>query len=188
MHSWETADHLWEETDIWVIILGRSTWRYSTLAAGVIDPGRKISITFNFLLSSYLAPPLLSTAQACCVTAIQREVRVRSHAPSILSHRGTKVVWPDFQPMRVPEEPVCIQFCWQNLDFTSLHFKSPIHVVPPLISSQWESRKNRFAFVSFGKIQFLPPCIWDLPFMSYHLRRTELEFLKSLWGLGTEQE
>ncbi len=33
---------------------------------------------------------------------------VRSHAPSIRSHRGTKVVWPDFQPMRVPEEPVCI--------------------------------------------------------------------------------
>ncbi len=26
---------------------------------------------------------------------------VRSHAPSIRSHRGTKVVWQDFQPMRV---------------------------------------------------------------------------------------
>ncbi len=37
------------------------------------------------------------------------------------------------------------------------------------ISSQWESQKNRFAFISFGKIQFLPPCIWDLPFMSYRL-------------------
>jgi hypothetical protein len=37
------------------------------------------------------------------------------------------------------------------------------------ISSQWESKKNRFAFISFGKIQFLPPCIWNLPFMSYHL-------------------
>ncbi len=35
-------------------------------------------------------------------------IRVRSHAPSIRSHRGTKVVLPDFQPMRVPEEPVCI--------------------------------------------------------------------------------
>ncbi len=35
-------------------------------------------------------------------------IRVRSHAPSIRSHRGTKVIWPDFQPMRVPEEPVCI--------------------------------------------------------------------------------
>ncbi len=37
------------------------------------------------------------------------------------------------------------------------------------ISSQWESQKIRFAFVSFGKIQFLPPCIWNLPFMSYCL-------------------
>ena len=34
------------------------------------------------------------------------------------------------------------------------------------ISSQWESQKNRFAFISFGKNQFLPPCIWNLPFMS----------------------
>jgi hypothetical protein len=34
------------------------------------------------------------------------------------------------------------------------------------ISSQWESQKNRFALTYFGKIQFLPPCIWILPFMS----------------------
>jgi hypothetical protein len=47
-------------------------------------------------------------------------IRVRSHAPSIQSHRGTKV----------------------------------------------ESQKNRFALIYFGKIQFLPPCIWNLPFMS----------------------
>ncbi len=26
------------------------------------------------------------------------------------------------------------------------------------ISSQWESQKNRFALIYFGKIQFLPPC------------------------------
>jgi hypothetical protein len=31
---------------------------------------------------------------------------VHSHAHSIRSHWGTKVVWPDFQPMSVPEEPV----------------------------------------------------------------------------------
>ncbi len=37
------------------------------------------------------------------------------------------------------------------------------------ISSQWESQKNRFALIYFGKIQFLPPCIWNLPFMSYRL-------------------
>ncbi len=34
------------------------------------------------------------------------------------------------------------------------------------IFSQWESQKNRFALIYFGKIQFLPPCIWNLPFMS----------------------
>ncbi len=33
------------------------------------------------------------------------------------------------------------------------------------ISSQWESQKNRFALIYFGKIEFLPPCIWNLPFM-----------------------
>ncbi len=55
-------------------------------------------------------------------------IRVRSHAPSIQSHRGTKVVWPDFQPMRVLEEPVCIELFRQNPVFTSLHFKSPVHV------------------------------------------------------------
>ncbi len=37
------------------------------------------------------------------------------------------------------------------------------------ISSQWESQKNRFAFISFGKIQFLPPCIWYLPFVAIFL-------------------
>ncbi len=39
------------------------------------------------------------------------------------------------------------------------------------ISSQLESQQNRFALISFGKIQFLPPCIWNLPFMSYRLRQ-----------------
>ncbi len=34
------------------------------------------------------------------------------------------------------------------------------------ISSKWESQKNRFALTYFGKIQFLPPCIGNLPFMS----------------------
>ncbi len=34
------------------------------------------------------------------------------------------------------------------------------------ISSQWESQKNRFALIYFGKIRFLPLCIWNLPFMS----------------------
>ncbi len=54
-----------------------------------------------------------------------------SHAPSIRSHKGTQVVWPDFEPMRVSEEPVCIYLFRQNPDFTSLHLKSPLHVIPP---------------------------------------------------------
>ncbi len=37
------------------------------------------------------------------------------------------------------------------------------------ISSQWESQKNRFALIYFGEIQFFPPCIWNIPFMSYRL-------------------
>ncbi len=112
--------------------------------------------------------------------------RVHSHAPSIRSHRGIKVVWPDFQPMRVPEEPVCVHLFRQKPVFTSLHLKSPVHVhrlwvrrhAPSIrshrgkqkwfdrISSQWESQKNRFALIYFGKIRFLPPCIWNNPFMS----------------------
>ncbi len=34
--------------------------------------------------------------------------------------------------MRVPEEPVCIHLFRKNPVFTSLHLKSPVHVVPPL--------------------------------------------------------
>ncbi len=48
------------------------------------------------------------------------------------------------------------------------------------ISSQWASQKNRFALIYFGKIQFFPPCIWNLPFMSYRLRRIFLSPSQSL--------
>ena len=40
----------------------------------------------------------------------------------------------DFQPMRVLEEPVCIDLFRQNPVFFSLHLKYPVHVVPPLSS------------------------------------------------------
>jgi hypothetical protein len=49
-------------------------------------------------------------------------------------HRGTKVVFPDFKPMRVPEEPVCIHLFRQNSVFTSLHLRSTVYFVPPLES------------------------------------------------------
>ncbi len=41
------------------------------------------------------------------------------------------MVFPDCQPMRVSEEPVCINLFRQNRVFTSLHLRSPVHVVPP---------------------------------------------------------
>jgi hypothetical protein len=37
------------------------------------------------------------------------------------------------------------------------------------LSSQWEFQKNRSAFISFGKVQFWPPCIWDHLFSSCRL-------------------
>ncbi len=52
------------------------------------------------------------------------------------------------------------------------------------ISSQWESQKNRFAFISFGKNQFLPPCIWNLPFMS-----TASEYwMHAAWALRPKKQ
>ncbi len=69
--------------------------------------------------------------QPSCYLPAFKISRVYSHAPSIRSHRGTEVVWPDFQPMRIPEEPVYIDLFRQNPVFTSLHLKSTIHVVPP---------------------------------------------------------
>jgi len=50
------------------------------------------------------------------------------------------------------------------------------------ISSQWESQKNRFALTYFGKIQFLPPCIWNLPFMSTASGKIGLKQMPVLGG------
>ncbi len=49
------------------------------------------------------------------------------------------------------------------------------------ISSQWESPKNRFAMIYFGKIRFLPPCIWNIPFMSYSLGQTDGKNWGMVW-------
>jgi hypothetical protein len=53
--------------------------------------------------------------------------RVHCHPPSIRSHRGTKVVSPDIQPMRVSEELVCVYLFKKKPVFTS-HLRSPVHV------------------------------------------------------------
>ncbi len=38
--------------------------------------------------------------------------------------------FPDFQPMRVSEKPVCIYLFRHNTVFTSLRMRSPVRVVP----------------------------------------------------------
>ncbi len=44
---------------------------------------------------------------------------------------ATDVIFPDFWPMRVSEELVCFYLFRQNPVFTSLHLRSPVHLVPP---------------------------------------------------------
>ncbi len=89
----------------------------------------------------YCTCPSISTICSYCYLSVKvfysisshcHLARVHSHTPSIWSHRGIKVVWPDFQPMRVPEEPVCFHLFRQNPFFTSLHLKSPDHSVCPV--------------------------------------------------------
>ncbi len=90
-------------------------------------------------------------------------IRVQSHAPSIRSHRGTKVFSPDFQPMRVSEDPVCIDtgIFRQNPVFTSLHSRSPWHVAPPLYSVQFGSKLEKNvsgeSHIFWSEYAILPP-------------------------------
>ncbi len=82
----------------------------------------------------FIRRPCYSCLQLCSVRCWKmkpRSFRVHSHAPSIRSPRGKKVVFPDFLPMRISEEPVCINIFRQNPVFTSLHLRSPVYVVPP---------------------------------------------------------
>ncbi len=111
---------------------------------------------FSSLLNAmYCVRVFLWTVKICipCATLKRRGSRVifvylwvRSHAPSIRSYRGTKVVWPDFQPMRVPVEPVSIDLFRQNPVFTSLHLKSPVHVVQPLAKPYFTGQKSNFSW------------------------------------------
>ncbi len=88
---------------------------------------------------------------------------VHRHAPSIRSHKGTKVVWPDFQPMRVPEEPVCILLFPKNPVFTFLHLKSLVHVAPPLVRagcarpSTFTVSTSRYKVVVYAPAENTPP-------------------------------
>ncbi len=112
-----------------------ATWRLagavSTSSPGTKSPSavRKSSSYLEaYSLSRLLCRPKISLLICCeaffCSFVHLYQCWVRSQAPSIQSHRGAKVVWPVFQPMRVPEEPVCIELFRQNPVFTSLHLKS----------------------------------------------------------------
>ncbi len=135
-------------------------WRYIYSLVCIFDPGCELLLPrmkeqylctvapLLYLLSDLPLPlPKLNVhcIQTVCVTlrVMNRLVTgrggedvslcwVRSHAPSIRSYRGTKVVWPDFQRIRVPVQPVCIDLFRQNPVFTSLQLKSLVHVVQPL--------------------------------------------------------
>ncbi len=49
----------------------------------------------------------------------------------LCSLHSAPMVFPDFQPMRVSEEPVCIDLFRQN------PFLPPVHVVPPQVLRMW---------------------------------------------------
>ncbi len=70
------------------------------------------------------------------------------HSHAIRSHKGTNVVFPDFQPMRVSEEPVCICLFRHNPVFTSLQLRSSVHVVPPQRPEGKQGRK--LVLIEFG--------------------------------------
>ena len=61
---------------------------------------------------------------------------VHSQAPPFGPIEGQKWFFPVFLPIRVSEEPVCIYLFRQNPFFASLHLRSPVHVVPPLVDIQ----------------------------------------------------
>ncbi len=111
--------------------------------------------------------------------------RVHSHAPSIRSHRGIKVVWPDFQPMRVPEEPVCVHLFRQKPVLTSLHLKSPVHVHRLCIDTKakcrhlkkWPYKENlRHVFIRVYRLEI------QSDMLVFSIQHSELLPLKlSLW-------
>jgi hypothetical protein len=71
-----------------------------------------------------------------------RILQLQSNGRRVISYRVPpfgpierhKGFFPDFQPIRVSEDPVCIYLFRQKPVFTSLHLRSPVHVVPPQFS------------------------------------------------------
>jgi hypothetical protein len=85
--------------------------RHPTICQGAFKKGQQMG-------------PAAFSVSFCCTN-----LHLSPYLHSIRSNRRTKVVFPDFLPMRVSEEPFCI--LRENPVFTSLHLRSPVHVVQP---------------------------------------------------------
>ncbi len=66
------------------------------------------------------------------------------------------MVFPDFQPTRVSEEPVCIYLFRQNPVLTSLHFRFPVRVIQPLVKS---SNLSINIALTTESVIFYPPAV-----------------------------
>jgi hypothetical protein len=62
--------------------------------------------------------------------------------PPIGPIEGQIWVFPDFQTTKVSEEPVCIEIFRHNPVITSLHLRSPIHVLPSPYSKAKEQDRQ----------------------------------------------
>ncbi len=140
---------------------------------------------------SYFCMPVRSTNAAILLVRMPRIIplcavfvfRVNSHAPSIRSHRGTQVFFPDFQPMRVSEKLVCIDHFRQNPVFTSMHLKAPVHVVPPQenhLSAEMQSVNTTCCFLLCRLFIFISTCSCPLVFLQPSPSVRERHLLKKL--------
>jgi hypothetical protein len=77
--------------------------------------------------------------------------------------------------MRGPEEPVCIHIFRQNPVFTSLHLKSPVHVVPTVTP------------ISLPKISFDPLRKRSIIFLTVNSGGLQLPLLCLLLTLSSEK-
>jgi hypothetical protein len=108
---------------------------------------------------------------------------LRKQAAKLFGSQGSVTLWNICAPSACQWKQETIFYkSWWMIGRCNLHLKTSesVATLPPFgpiegqkwfdrISSQWESQKNRFALIYFGKIRFLPPCVWNIPFMSYSL-------------------
>ncbi len=126
----------------------------------------------NDFLASISAPLL---EQSCANKNCLINLRNRSFLPLVQPNTGRHLLaqgrWAKFT----------VVFVKRKIELEFSQFEQRTHwtsaTPPPFgpmegqkwfdqISSQWESQKNRLAFISFGKSRFNPPTIWDQLFMT----------------------